>query len=78
MSDHSPLLERGVYRAPVLGPNAEIVLFAVDSRHRVPDHGRAYLRSEVEVLGCSEALHRLLDVIDPQDVVPLPLRRLAS
>lgn len=61
-----PLLSRGVYRAPVLGPNYEVILFAVDSSHRVPQHGRAFIPEGGDLVQATAALWRLLDAVDAE------------
>jgi hypothetical protein len=61
-----PLLPRGVFRAPVLGPAGEIILFAVDSRHTVPDGARVLLEPGSDLIGPTASLWRLLDAVDPE------------
>lgn len=61
-----PLLDRGVYRAPLLGPHGEVILFAVDARHRRPDHGVVYVPEGEDLDGPTAALWRLLDAVDPE------------
>jgi hypothetical protein len=62
----SPLLVRGVYRAPCLNPDGKIILFAVDYQHRRIEGGLAYLTDESELEVAEAALWRLLDAVDPE------------
>lgn len=77
------LLGRGVYRAPCLGPQGQIILFAVDHASRRIDNGVVMLESDKEVDAACSALWRLLDTVDadfarrkcPRDI---PIAKIAS
>ena len=60
-----PYLERGVYRAPCLGPDGEITIIAVDSRHRRLPEGLAFATSPQEAERIAEAFWRMLAIADP-------------
>ena len=61
-----PLLARGVYRAPYLGPEREVILFAVDASHRIPDHGERLVPRDADLEEPTAELWRHLDAVDPE------------
>jgi hypothetical protein len=73
--DDFPLLERGVYRAPCLGPDGETILYAVRANHRLigRDYGGVrYVPVGGNPLAVSRELWNLLANLDPE---PIPLPR---
>ena len=66
MTEHVyPLLGRGVYRAPCLGPNGETILLAVDYRGCLIPEGRVLI-GEADVAATKAALWNLLDTVDAE------------
>lgn len=62
------LLERGVYRAPCLGPHGETILYAVDHLHQhLPQEsgGVRYLRPDDNPFTVRDDLWAVLNQIDP-------------
>lgn len=78
-----PLLERGVYRAPMFNPRHQLILFAVNSDHCWVENTLTYLppdTSEAELERTAGALWRMLSVVDPISpaVAALTVAHLAS
>jgi hypothetical protein len=64
-----PLLERGVYQMPCLGPNGEIVLYAVRTNHcMVPQEagGVVLVPLGENPYPANDLLWELLDSLDPE------------
>jgi hypothetical protein len=67
----SGLLPRGVYRAPYLTEDGDMVLFAVDHRHRIIPDGMMMLEpGSPMAVESSATLWRRLDAADPEHRPP--------
>lgn len=67
MHDPDYLVPRGVHRAPCLSPDGDVMIYAVDHRHRL-------LRDSLTCIRPGEnpfiANHRLWDRLEHEDRVP--------
>jgi hypothetical protein len=59
------LLDRGVYKMPCMGPNGEMILFAVTSEHRYVLNSFSILPWGSNLDAAAEAIWELLDRVDP-------------
>jgi hypothetical protein len=61
------LVGRGVYRAPCLGPQDEVILYAVDHNHRWLGYDRGILcvKPGDDVHAANDLLWKTLNEVDP-------------
>ena len=72
MDDYFPLVARGVYRAPCLGPSGYPILYAVDHNHcHLPYEvgGVIYLQPGDDMIAANDKLWDLLNRLDPVSAV---------
>ena len=62
---------RGVYVAPYLGPDGEIVLLAITSSRKLATSGPVIVPHGADRVAAAEALWDLLDRVDPPAVTVL-------
>jgi hypothetical protein len=73
MRDPNFLLPRGVYRAPVLGPKHELIIYAVRTNHCIiarEDGGVLYLSPSDNPFSAMAQLWERLNEVDPVETAP--------
>lgn len=71
MTDPNFLLARGVYRAPVLGPDRETIIYAVDHNHcLLRDPRQVFIPIGDNPFTAMADLWDRLDEVDPVDNAP--------
>lgn len=65
MHDPEYLVPRGVHRAPCLSPDGDVMIYAVDHRHRLLRDSLTFVRSGDNPFAANHALWDRLEIEDP-------------